>query len=91
MTGTSGGKKDNVGSFKRSSKTSNRAFTTEAITDDRINLEKASLLISRFYRVKKGGGLIETSIKTFINIGIFIVKSFRIYKYDIILFILDYS
>ena len=43
----------------------------------------------RFCGVKKGGGLIEISIKVFIDVGIFIVKDFRIYKYDIIFFILD--
>ena len=45
--------------------------------------------MSKFYRIKKGGDLIETSIKTFIDVGIFIVKGFRIYKYDIVFFVLD--
>ena len=89
MTGTSGGKKNNVRSFRRSSKTSSRAFTIKAITDNRISFKGTSLLMSRFYGVKKGGGLIEIFIRAFIDIGIFIVKSFKIYKYDIIFSILN--
>ena len=90
IIGTSGGKKNNVRNFKRSSKTSNRVFTIEVVTNNKISFKEISLLIFRFYGVKKGGGLIEASIRIFINIGIFIVKGFRIYKYDIIFPILDY-
>ena len=43
----------------------------------------------RFYKIKKGDDLIETSIKTSINIGTFIIKSFKIYKYDTIFSISD--
>ena len=46
--------------------------------------------MSRFYGVKKGGGLIEASIKTSVDVGIFIVKDFRIYKYDIVFSVSDY-
>ena len=46
--------------------------------------------MSRFYKIKKNGDLIEASIKVFINIGTFIVKGFKIYKYDIIFSISDY-
>ena len=84
------GKKGNVGSFRRSSKIFSRAFTIKIITDNRISLKGASLLISKFYKIKKGGGLIEAFIRTFIDIGIFIIESFRIYEYDTVFFILDY-
>ena len=89
MTGIFESKKGNVGSFRRSSKTSNRVFTIKIVTDNRISFKGISLLMSRFYRVKKDGGLIEVSVKTFIGVGIFIIKGFRIYKYDIIFSILD--
>ena len=90
MIGIFGGKKGNVGSFRRSFKTFNRAFTIKVVTDNRINFKKISLLIFRFYKIKKDGGLIEAFIKAFINIGIFIVKGFKIYECDTVFSILDY-
>ena len=87
---TFGNKKNNVRSFKRSFKTSNRAFTIKVATDNKISLKGILLLMSKFYKIKKDGGLIEASIKIFIDIGIFIVKSSMIYKYNTIFPISDY-
>ena len=53
MIGIFGGKKNNVKSFRRSSKTFNRAFMIEIITDDRIGLEGTSLLMFRFIELKR--------------------------------------
>ena len=83
-------KKNKFKNFKRLFKIFNRAFTIKIVTDNKINLKEILLLRSRFYRVKKSDGLIEAFIKTFINIRIFIIKGFRIYKYDIMFSILDY-